>query len=129
MSGRSRSEERFAGWLLSASTVAGPVRSVGVWQSVHPIAPKTTRPRAIDTKPPGVFGDGRGGARNGIKTPNLSVWLSTSALGPPVSITSLGVVANRQLGVGSRARWHGWPMRPGSTYESAPAQARRDSFC
>src|SRR5262249_3461419 len=111
-----RSEKRLASLPRSAATVDAPVFSVGVWQRAQPIVTNWLRPRPIDAAPPGGSVDGVGGARNRWKNANFSI-----ALSPPgvlvawVSVTSLGVVANWQLGLRSRSDWNNSFVMPIST--------------
>ena len=46
----------------SAAIAALPVVNDGVWQSAQPTLLKSVRPAAIEGAPPGVVGDGVGGA-------------------------------------------------------------------
>jgi hypothetical protein len=57
-----------------------PVVKLAVWQKAHPTALNTFLPLAIDGAPPGVSGDGAGGASRRLKNANFSMALSASVV-------------------------------------------------
>lgn len=71
-----------------------PVVKLGVWQNAHPTLMNTSRPLLMDAAPPGVSGDGCGGARKRMKNANFSIeliastvvvaWTRRARLAPPV---------------------------------------------
>src|SRR5216683_1941431 len=110
------SEKRLTGWFLNASTVEDPVVRVGVWQSAHPVLTNKLRPLLIEVAPPGVSGDGVGGARNRWKKANFSIAPSPAGVVvTSVSVTSLGTVAYWQPGSCSRSCWNSSFEMPIST--------------
>src|SRR5580765_2893281 len=79
---------------------------------------------------PGPLVDGAGDARNRMKLANFSGPPSPSAKVAAVGfVTSLGTVANWQLGVSSRSCGKSSLLMPCSTLYASPAKMRRDLFC
>jgi hypothetical protein len=64
--------------LRRAATAELPVVKLGVWQKAHPAELNTFLPLAIDGAPPGVSGDGAGGASRRMKNANFSMALKAS---------------------------------------------------
>src|ERR1043166_9391314 len=76
----------------------GPVVRLGVWQSTQPAVTKSSLPRPIEALPPGVSGEGVGGARNFMKKANFWMPLLTSgALVMSRLVVSFGTGANWQF--------------------------------
>ena len=70
----------------------------------------------MESAPPGVSGEGVGGARKRWKKANFSIALIASrGVAPSVLVTSLGTVANWQVGVSSRSVWNSSLVMPIST--------------
>jgi len=83
-------------------------------------------PFAMDVAPPGVSGEGVGGARKRMKNENFSMSLIASrAAGAVVSVMLFGTVANWQLGVSSRSVWNSSLVTPCSTLYASPEKAAR----
>src|SRR5438874_9947881 len=87
-------------------------------------------PFAMDAAPPGVSGEGVGGARKRMKKPNFSMSLIASrAAGAVVSVMLFGSVANRQLGVSSRSVWNSSLVVPCSTLYASAEKRDSDLLC
>src|SRR5437899_5582140 len=93
------------------------------------MAPKSFRPRAIDSTPPGASSEGAGGARKRAKKANFSIALipSTSVLAT-LLVVSLGASENWQLGVSSRSVWNSSLVIPISTLYASPEKSSSDLF-
>src|SRR6266852_4127912 len=130
MSWTSRSEYRFTGCMLSAATVDLLVVNEGVWHSAHPVLVNWLLPLAIELAPPGVSGEGIGGARKRMKIENCSMSLSTwNGVVASMLVTLFGTVANWQLRVSSRSVWKISLVIPCSTLYASPANKSSDLFC
>src|SRR5204862_6873511 len=81
-------------------------------------------PFAMDAAPPGVSGEGVGGARKRMKKPNFSMSLIASrAEGAVVSVVLFGTVANRQPGGSCRSACTRRLVMPSSKVQASAAKA------
>src|SRR2546425_10344204 len=98
-----------------------PVVKVVVWQWAHPMVPNRVRPDLIAIAPPGVVGDGVGGARKRMKSLNFSMALVAS-IGFTASrlAASFATGATWQAAVSSRSDWNSSLDIPISTLYASP---------
>src|SRR5258705_13678536 len=103
---------------------------LGVWHSAQPVLANVSRPRLIESAPPGLSAEGVGGARKRMNSVKRSIELSTAAGVAPSRVASLlGTVATLQASVSSRSVGKAPLVMPISTLYASPEKISSDLFC